>query len=232
MKLRHSLISIPAEGIWLDGSLAHAPDVRGLALVVQAGASQAAHQREAEIAGVLQQAGLATLTLDLLTRHEEQRDPDARFNIARLTDRILAATDWIDHQPPLATLPLGLVASGTASAALIRTATKAPGRFGALVCLAGRPDLAGASPLRNLRLATLFVVGRDDPGIAIMRQAFDMIPARHQWHATAGGEPEHMSRDELEAATTLAAQWFLDQLPQPPRDTDDTGGDTPAPATE
>lgn len=230
MKLRHSLISIPAEGIWLDGSLAHAPDVRGLVLVVQPGASQATHRREAEFASVLQQAGFATLALDLLTRHEEQRDPDACFNIARLTERILAATDWIDHQPPLTSLPLGLLASGTASAAVIRAAVKAPARYGAVACLAGRPDLAGASPLRNLRRPTVFVVGHDDPGIAIMRQAFDMIPANHRWHATAGAEPEHMSAEELEAAALQAAQWFLAELPLPPRDPDSEAGDGPTAA--
>lgn len=229
MKLRHSLISIPADGIWLDGSLAHAPDVRGLALVVQPGASQATHQREAEIAGVLQQAGFATLTLDLLTRHEEQRDPDARFNVSRLTDRILAAVDWVDHQPPLAALPIGLLGSGTASAAVIRAAVKNPERFDALACLAGRPDLAGASPLRSLKVPTLFVVGRDDPGTAIMRQAFEMISALREWHAAGGAEPERVSRQELEASTALAAQWFVQQLPPAPREAaDDALADDPS----
>ena len=32
MKLRHTQLSIPANGVWLDGMLAHAPDVRALAL--------------------------------------------------------------------------------------------------------------------------------------------------------------------------------------------------------
>lgn len=218
MKLRHSLISIPADGIWLDGSLAHAPDVRGLAVVVQPGASQATHQRESDIARVLQVAGFATLTLDLLTRHEEQRDPDATFNVARLTERILAAVDWIDHQPPLSTLPTGLLASGTASAAMIRAAVKSPARFGALACLAGRPDLAGANPLRSLRVPTLFVVGREDPGTAILRQAFEMIPGVHEWHAADGAEPEHIGQQELAASSALAAQWFTQKLPAAPRE--------------
>ncbi|MDO9596673.1 MAG: alpha/beta hydrolase [Azoarcus sp.] len=221
MKLRHSLISIPADGIWLDGSLAHAPDVRGLAIVVQPGASQATHRREADIAAVLQEAGFATLTLDLLTRHEEQRDPDAGFNVARLTERILAAVDWIDHQPPLSALPTGLLASGTASAAVIRAAVKSPARFGALVCLAGRPDLAGANPLRSLRVPTLFVVGREDPGTAIQRQAFEMIPGVREWHATGGAEPEHVGRQELATSTALAAQWFTQKLPAAPSESAD-----------
>lgn len=236
MKLRHSQISIPADGIWLDGSLAHAPDVRGLAVVVQAGAGAAVHQRESSIAGALQHAGFATLTLDLLTHHEAQHDPDAQFNVARLTERILAATNWIDHQPPLCGLPIGLVASGTASAAAIRAAVKAPARYGALACLAGRPDLAGAIPLRSLKLPTLFVVGRDDPGTAIMRQAFELITAVHEWRATDGAEPEDSSPQQLEASAALAAQWFIGQLPPvtrqitaSPAEDNATG---PAPAAE
>ena len=32
MKLRNTPISMPAQGVWLDGLLSHAPDVRGLAI--------------------------------------------------------------------------------------------------------------------------------------------------------------------------------------------------------
>lgn len=219
MKLRHTLISIPADGIWLDGKLSHAPDVRGLVLIVQPGASAAVHAREERIAAGLQHGGLATLTLDLITRHEEQRDPDARFNVSRLGERVLAAADWIEHQPPLTALPLVIVGSGTASAAAIRAAVKAPTRFQALACLAGRPDLAGAGPLRSLRTPTLFVVGRDDPATALLRQAFDMIPGDHDWRAAPGPEPEHMPPLQQDASATILAEWMarhLPALPAPP----------------
>ncbi len=213
LKLRTSPISIPAESIWLDGTLSHAPDVRGLVLVLQAGANPIIHKRQALIAGVLQGAGFATLALDLLTHYEELHDLDASFNVARLTDRLLAADDWIEHQPPLAPLPVGLLAFGTASAAIVRAAAKKPERFGALACLAGRPDLAGAGPLRTLTAPTLFVVGHEDPGIAILRQAFELMTTVRDWRATRGGEIEQVAADDLKQSAELATDWMLRKMP-------------------
>ncbi len=217
LKLRTTPISIPAESIWLDGTLSHAPDVRGLVLILQPGANPIVHKRQALIAGVVQGAGFATLSLDLLTRHEEQHDPDARFNVTRLAERLLAANDWIEHQPPLEALPIGLLAFGTASAAIVRAAAKKPDRFSSLACLAGRPDLAGAGPLRSLQAPTLFVVGREDPGTAILRQAFDMIPADREWRAADGGEIEHLAPEDLRQSASLVAEWLRKKMP-PRRD--------------
>ncbi|AWI80972.1 alpha/beta hydrolase [Parazoarcus communis] len=213
MKLRTTPISIPAESIWLDGTLSHAPDVRGLVLILQPGANPIVHKRQTLIAGVVQDAGFATLSLDLMTRHEELHDQDASFNVTRLAERLLAANDWIEHQPPLEALPIGLLAFGTASAAIVRAAAKKPDRFGVLACLAGRPDLAGAGPLRSLRAPTLFIVGREDPGTAILRQAFDMIPGDHEWRAANGGEIEHLSPENLRQSAGFVADWMLRKMP-------------------
>ena len=46
------------------------------------------------VAGVLRQAGVGTLLIDLLTP-EEDRDYARRFDIALLTQRLLDATRWL-----------------------------------------------------------------------------------------------------------------------------------------
>ncbi len=212
VKLRIIPVSLPADGVWIDGHLFHAPDVRGLAAVLYAGKTLPP-RTEALIAEILHQAGFATLTLNLLTSHETSHNADACYNVAQLASRLLAAAEWTAHQPPLSSLPLGLVSLGTASAGAIRAAVKEPERFSALVCLGGRPDLAGAGPLRALALPARFAVGRGDPESPILRQAYALLTGKHDWKQT-----EAVGMDTEEAASAcarLAAAWLAEHLRAP-----------------
>lgn len=181
MKLRHTLVSIPSAGAWLDGRLSHAPDVRGLVIVVFASARSQIHPPESRLANALQRAGFATLAMDLITHYEQERDPDACFNIPQMTRRLLAVVDWIDHQPALQPLPVGLIGAATGSAVAIRAAWKSPDSFGSIVCVGGRPDLAGAAPLRGLRVPIRFLIKHDDPDQSIAAQAYALITAERDW---------------------------------------------------
>lgn len=175
MKLRNPLLSIPADRIWLDGQLVHAPGVCGLAVLVHPHGTPPDASRDAHVAAVLHASGFATLVLGLVAHHEEARDADLHFNVPLLANRLLAVAEWITHQPPLATLRIGVVASGTASGAAVRAGWKAPERFAAIVCRAGRPDLAGAMPLRTLIVPTRFVVGSEDREKAIVTSAYENL---------------------------------------------------------
>ena len=224
MKLRTTALSIPADGIWIDATLAHAPDVRGLVLVLQPGSNPVLHQRQAVVAAALQSAGFATLTLDLVSHAEEVRDVDARFNVSRLADRLLSAAVWIAHQPSLSNLSIGLVAFGTASAAAIRAAARSPRHFGALACVGGRPDLAGAGPLKTLDLPSLFLVGRNDPDVAILRRAYGMLKCTCSWQDVGVLEGEVPGADMLQRCGVLSSDWMLQHLPVAPVEDEADGG--------
>ncbi|QDF97148.1 hypothetical protein CJ010_11735 [Azoarcus sp. DD4] len=215
MKLRNTLIGISTDNVWLDGLLSHAPDVRALAVILQPDAADPAHAREAAIARSLQSHGFATLTLNLLTHYEQTRDPDARFNVPQLANRVVAAAEWIGHQPPLTPLAIGLFASDTTCAAAIRAAVRIPERIGAIVCQAGRPDLAGAAQLRALHVPTRFIVGRDNPQAAMLHQAYGLIGGTHDWQAIDGNDPAHAGDHEIEQTGRLAAEWLQQHLPLP-----------------
>ncbi|GHU07499.1 hydrolase [Betaproteobacteria bacterium] len=231
VKLRHFELSIPARGVWLTARLAHSPAARGLIVVLQTAMNPLIRQRENLITGVLQRAGYATFALDLLTDAEEQRDPDARYNIARLTERTLSAIEWLRFQPGTMMLPVGVLASDTASTAGIRAATRDPGHINALCLFGGRPDLAGAAPLKALRVPTCFIVGKEDPRAPILREAFDLIPAIRAWRATDGAEPEHLPASYLAANAKLAAEWLLTHLPVRPAPEDLPATEEPPPVT-
>lgn len=223
MKLRNIELSLPAGPIWLGARLAHAPDVRGLIIVTQTSAGRHDTSRDAYVTHQMQSAGYATLLLDLLTVHEESRDPDIRFNTPLLATRLEAALEWADHQPPLDGLARGVLCSGTASGAAVRVAARIDEGFDALFCRGGRMDLAGAGPLANVTMPVLVAVGRNDPGRDMLRRAYDLIKAPKQWQDIGGADDSFSQPGALDAATTLAANWFPQVLraPQPPQDTSD-----------
>lgn len=206
VKLRNTLISIPASGVWLDGMLAHAPDVRGLAVLPAGDTYQSPRIDGSRLSATLQEAGFATMTLNLLTRQESARDPDAGFNVSRLAARLLVAIEWVGHQPPLANLSIGLVASGTACGAVVRAATSLPERIAGLVCIGGRADLAGAAPLRALTRPTRFIVSRADPEAAIAERAFALIPK-------AVGDWREVPPDDPRQTASAAAEWLTSCMP-------------------
>ncbi|MBI1905188.1 MAG: alpha/beta hydrolase [Rhodocyclales bacterium] len=215
MKLRTTLLSIPAEGAWLDARLSHAPGVPGLVVILVPGTDPATQPVDQKVAAALQRAGVATLMLDLLTADEERRDADARYNVPQMANRLLAATEWIEHQPPLRALPIGLLGSGTASAAAVRAAWKYPGRYASIVCRGGRPDLAGAEPLRTLATPIRVVFGSNDPDCHIAAQAYSLITAERDWQRVAEAGPLLAEGNALSTFNRLAAAWFAETLQRP-----------------
>lgn len=149
--------------------------------------------------------------VNLLTRQEAQRDPDAPYNIPRLTERILAATEWAAHQPPLAALTLAVVASDTGCAAAIRAAVKAPETFTAIACLGGRADLAGAEPLRAVRTPVRMIITPGTTEAGILERAYPLMKGKHHWLVLPATDD---ARELEQLAARAAATWLRQHLPQ------------------
>lgn len=213
VKLRHTDISIPAAGAWLEGHLAYAPNVRALVAILEPDAGNASGRYEEKFVYALQQKGFATLTMDLLTPHEEEHDRDAYYNIPQMTGRVIAIAEWISHQPSMTALPLGLIGMHTACAAAVRAASRAPGYFGAIVCCGGRPDLAGAGPLAELTCPTRIIVGSLDPDRDIIRQAYMHIRATRDWQLVEGADAVFSQPDAAARFVELAGGWLQRMLP-------------------
>ncbi len=98
--------------------------------------------RNRAVARVLNGYGIATLLFDLLSSQEEA-DRANVFDIPLLADRLVNAVHWLDGQPSIGKLPLGLFGASTGAAAALVAAAKVPNRVGAVVSRGGRPDLAG-----------------------------------------------------------------------------------------
>lgn len=211
----NSRISLHTEHGPLTGELAVPPQSRGLVILAHAGTDpqtspETRHeQNEAAFATMLRRAGLATLTIDLLT-HQEDRFPDAHSNVPLLAKRLLDCLNFLKRQSPdeLAALPIGLCGSGFSSPAVLRVAALRDQDILAVVCRGGLIDLAGVLYLHSLQAPILMIVGADDEKLAASsRRALKEVASRKDLRV--------LPQEANEQAAQMAAQWFVETFPAP-----------------
>jgi len=157
-------VRIAAARVTLVGDLVRPDRASGIVMFAHGSGSSRRSPRNRFVAGLLQDAGFATLLLDLLTPVEDQADAAGarhRFDIDVLSRRLVAATDWIATEPDTAGLGVGYFGASTGAAAALVAAALRPTSVQAIVSRGGRPDLAGNS-LPRVEAPTLLIVGAND----------------------------------------------------------------------
>jgi putative phosphoribosyl transferase len=87
-------LSIPTDGVLLQGDLCLVDDARGLVVFANGSGSSRKSARNRHVARALEHRGLAPLLLDLLTADEADAiDASFRFDIPLLARRLGRATD-------------------------------------------------------------------------------------------------------------------------------------------
>jgi dienelactone hydrolase len=173
--------------------------------------------RNREVADALTGQGIATLLFDLLTPAEEANRANV-FDIPLLADRLVDAVRWLEAQPSLAKLPLGLFGASTGAAAALVATAKLPHRVGAVVSRGGRPDLAGAA-LEAVRAPTLLIVGGVDFGvIELNEQALARLQGEKALEIVPGASHLFPEPGAMEAVIGHAARWFERYLGPIPRE--------------
>jgi putative phosphoribosyl transferase len=107
----------------------------------------------------LNEKGLATLLLDLLTTDEAANVPIAaqmRLNVGLLAERFEAGTTWIKEHVKQDPLKVGYCVSAAASAAALLASLARSEEVRAVVSIDGRPDLVEPE-LKKVRAATLLI---------------------------------------------------------------------------
>ncbi len=167
--------------------------------------------RNMAVAHALNGQGIATLLFDLLTPDEEQNRANG-FDIPLLAERLIAVVHWIDRQPELARLPLGLFGASTGAAAALVAAARLGSRVGAVVSRGGRPDLAN-SALDEVSAPTLLIVGGLDYGvIELNEQAFARLKASKTIEIVPGATHLFPEPGALKVVIEHAARWFKTHL--------------------
>ncbi|HZO17813.1 MAG TPA: dienelactone hydrolase family protein [Gemmatimonadaceae bacterium] len=204
-------VTVTSGGVALRGLLGIPSDARGVVLFAHGSGSGRLSSRNNFVARSLQDAGLATLLIDLLTEDEERADARTghlRFDIEFLATRLEAATEWLTQSPDTASLKIGYFGASTGAAAALVAAAEMPDRVHAVVSRGGRPDLAGDS-LAKVEAPTLLIVGsRDVPVIPLNEDAFAQLRCEKKLEIVPGASHLFEEAGTLEVVARLAASWF------------------------
>jgi dienelactone hydrolase len=213
---REVAIAIP--GGVLAGTLTVPADAGGLVIFAHGSGSGRFSPRNRQVAGGLQDAGMATLLLDLLLPDEDARDRytgEYRFDVQLLGRRLVAATRWAKKDPEVGELAVGYFGASTGAAAALIAAADEPD-VAAIVSRGGRPDLAGEA-LARVRAPTLLIVGGSDTVVLdLNRRALRALASPIKELAVVPGAT-HLFEEPgaLEEVTRLAIDWLCRYLTAP-----------------
>lgn len=209
-------VEIPQEGGAVVHGDALVPDgAEGIVVFAHGSGSSRHSTRNRRVATSLNERGLATLLMDLLTPDEEQADlrtAHLRFDIALLARRLVGAADWLGRQTWSSDLRIGYFGASTGGGAALVAAAHQPDRIGAVVSRGGRPDLAGDA-LPDVAAPTLLIVGGQDHAVIEMnRDAYAQLQCKKELEIVPGATHLFEEPGTMEAVADLAGEWFVGHL--------------------
>lgn len=209
------LVRVAVDSAVIEGNLSVPEGAEGIVLFAHGAGSSRHSPRNNFVAQELRQGGLATLLIDLLTSQEkkiDRRTRRIRFDIDRLAQRVVGATDWLLEQSETEGLNIGIFGSSTGAAAALIAAAERPGAVGAVVSRGGRVDMA-RSVLGQVQASTLFIVGgRDVQVLGLNRQALAQLETEKQLEVIPGAGHLFEEPGALDEVARLARDWFQTHL--------------------
>lgn len=192
----------------LEGLLVIPPGAEGLVIFAHGSGSGRFSPRNNFVARRLEELGLATLLLDLLSE-EEEADRANVFDIGLLASRVIEAARWAKAMPELSRLPIGYFGASTGGGAALAAAAMEPALVSAVVSRGGRPDLAGDA-LDRVEAPTLMLVGSRDPQVLdLNRWAMERMQCRVELIVVPGAGHLFEEPGALDLVVARAGRWFV-----------------------
>ena len=145
-----------------------------LVIFAHGSGSSATSSRNQKVAQILNKNGFATLLFDLLTHEEQESDYKSqdlmnkvpgltlnKFNIELLTERLDAATQWVQNNDDIKYLAIAYFGASTGAAAALYAASSFKD-VKTVISRGGRTDLVDKNTLSNIMCPCLFIVGSND----------------------------------------------------------------------
>jgi putative phosphoribosyl transferase len=207
--VRDEEVVLPMGPVRLSGHLTVPQGALGTVLFAHGSGSSRHSPRNRFVAGLLNDARIATMLFDLLSADEET-DRQNVFDVELLADRLTAATELVQRDDP--GQPVGCFGASTGAAAALWAAAEAGNDVAAIVSRGGRPDLA-MPRLGLVRAPTLLVVGGlDQVVLGLNREAARVLQCEHELEVVPGATHLFEEAGTLERAAALATSWFTRHL--------------------
>ena len=153
----------------IEGNLTIPEFSKSLIIFAHGSGSSRYNRQNQYVSRLLNNYGISTLLIDLLTEREEIKDDvtrEYRFNIPLLADRLISVTDWVlnqDNDLKSVNRLLGYFGSSTGAVAALIAADKRSDKISAIVSRGDRVELASQyTSLKQIKCPTLFLVGGND----------------------------------------------------------------------
>jgi len=215
LAIEHLAVSVSVDSVTLEGTLSVPTSARGVVLFAHGSGSSRHSPRNRYVADLLNEGGLATLLIDLLTASEQEVDlqtAQLRFDIAFLAKRLVVITEWLHRHPEVSGLEIGHFGASTGAGAALVAAAEIPRLVRAVVSRGGRPDLAG-SALERVEAPTLLIVGGADPVVLdLNRKAMRQMKCPTHIEVIPGAGHLFEEPGALQKVARLAGDWFLARL--------------------
>jgi putative phosphoribosyl transferase len=208
-------VRVQAGSVNVEGLISIPESSRGIVVVTYPSSSDRNRPRSQHLAEELNEHGLGVLLLDLFTDTEEMKEvenPQLRFNIPLLADRIVGSVDWLARYEPAVHLKVGLMGTSTSAAAAIVAAAGMGSRISAIVSRGGRPDLAGDA-LKHVIAPILLIVGENDPPVLeLNKSALSELEGEKRLEVIPGASHHFTETGVFELAAHAARKWFVERL--------------------
>ena len=208
-------VTVQAGKVALQGDLVIPDNAAAIVVFAHGSGSSRFSPRNRAVARTLNEGGLATLLMDLLSMEEHRIDEQTghlRFDIPFLAQRVVGAVDWVSEQDRTRQLRIGLFGASTGAAAALVGAAERPRVVGAVVSRGGRPDLA-TDWLRRVEAPTLLIVGGYDSAvIELNREAAKLMKAENHIEIVPGAGHLFEEAGTLRKVAELARDWFVKHL--------------------
>jgi putative phosphoribosyl transferase len=204
-------VSIPAGTADLLGLVTTPVAPVGTVIFAHGSGSGRHSPRNRMVAGLLNEGGMATVLVDLLSPKEE-RDRSNVFDIRLLAERLGDVGRWVATRADLAGSALGYFGASTGAAAALWAAAQPDSEVSALVLRGGRPDLA-APVLSAVTAPTLLIVGgRDEAVLSLNETAQAELRCPNRLVVVPGATHLFEEPGALETVATYALEWFTAYL--------------------
>lgn len=242
-KIEHIIVRIPAPVVEnekeittiLEGKLT-LPDnnkntTKGIVLFAYGSESSCHSPRNQFVSQALNNDGLPTLLVDLLTPEEDETDirmqkmqykvpPEVvlnKFNIKLLSRRLIAIIDWISVTTTIKSVEnhkfiIGIFGSSIGGGAALIAAAQRPDIVAAIVSRSSRPDLVDLQSKQKVKAPTLFIIGGNDDKrvIDVNNKALTQLVNVQKKKIITIPDATHLFEEPgaLEEVARLASGWF------------------------